>query len=236
MPKLLNKTNLFSLILASLLIFLLVSNSINEQIPPASNIIQTFSNSGSTSQNPNSDQTYSSQPKIVLGYCPTMSAHAKTLAQNNPQIVLLEHEDSAQVLLNLKNSKINVALIGRVAKSWEVENVSSLKLSNGSTLIYPQKSFIPYSQLEQLTIHTYLPSSAARELFSPSQKLVFHSSLQSALSSASQAEPILINWDDYQDEFELMVPYDSQGKIKSFRIPILYSSTYNLTHLVLSGI
>ena len=34
--------------------------------------------------------------------------------------------------------------------------------------------------------------------------------------------PVIIDWKDYRDEFELLIPLTSQGKAPQFRAPVLY--------------
>lgn len=211
-------------IFAFLLFFGCVTPNEETQVPKTNSTDYNFSNvSNKTGTDSINSSDYLSNPtcaKIILGYCPTMQNIAKGLEQKNPNIALKAYGSTAEAISALKVGDVNSILVGRVVKKDELSDAKSYFLSNGSTLIYSQKLMIPENDLELLTIHTYLPKERAAPLFSPNQNIVFHPSLQSALESGEVA---LIDWADYSDEYELVIPYNDGGKVERFRIPALYS-------------
>ena len=167
---------------------------------------------------------------LILGFCPTMKDEAINLQSKNSNIKLKQYPSTLNVLEDLNSGKIDIALVGRVAQSTELkEGFYEHRLDEGFTLITSKKSGILYNQLSNIRIHTYLKEEDIKTLFDDTQNIVYHESIEDAIKIGIN-EAVLIDWKDYKDEYELLVPIDeNNNKIRGFRIPVLYS--YKNTNL-----
>lgn len=163
--------------------------------------------------------------KIRLGYCPTMGSYAeKTAEENNYELVL--YPSSGIVFNELNNGNIHKGIVGRRAKSYELnDDINEEILIPGYTLIFTQKNAIFYGELDSIVIHTYIEKNVTQKML-PNSYMFYHESIEKAIEVGfANNEPILISWEDWRDDFELLIPVDIFGnKIEDFRTPILYSS------------
>ncbi len=166
---------------------------------------------------------------ISLGYCPTMKPIAERIANSNENIILLEQSSSAQALQKLSNNKIDVALIGRKAEQDEIQMVNEKMLGQGYTLVTDTKNFIQENELANIKVHTAIEENIAEQII-PDSEIMFYPTTQEAIAQGLQ-EAVLINWNDYKDEFELLVILKGMDKSERFRIPILYSKKYDLQEI-----
>lgn len=166
---------------------------------------------------------------ISLGYCPTMKPLAEKIANTNENILLVEQSSSAQALQELNNHKIDVALIGRKAEQNEIQSVNERMLGQGYTLVTNTKKFIQENELTNIKVHTAIEESIANQML-PTTEIIFYSTTQEAISQGLQ-EAVLIDWNEYKDEFELLVILNGMDKSDKFRIPILYSKSYDLERI-----
>lgn len=168
-------------------------------------------------------------PKIVrLGYCPTMKPIAEKIAENNENIVLVKQPNSAQTLQAL-SVNIDIALIGRMAKGREIQSTNRKMLGKGYTLVTDVKRFVQENELSEIKIHTAIEENIAKQML-PNSELIFYKTTQEAISQGL-GETVLIDWNDYEDEYELLVVMKGMKKVEKFRIPVLYSENYNLEEL-----
>jgi len=155
-----------------------------------------------------------------VSFCPTMKPFIQDL-NFNKGTAFLDAGSAANALYYLTAGEVDAVLIGRTAKKRELhDQVKEKRLGEGYTLVFNRKMGIEFQQLPGFTIHTYLPRSIAENIL-PDNKIIFHKSLEECLVD-NLSEPVLIDWNDYQDEFELLIPLDNRGKVPVFRAPVLY--------------
>ncbi len=163
--------------------------------------------------------------RLKLGYCPTMNDDAVLIEAMNPEVELIEYRSASEVLAHLNSKDIDFALIGRKAKTDELDNCFERMLKSGYTLIAPSKQFIYYNDLIELKVSTAIDRNIAEKIY-PELDLEF---LESEDILSGEKNVILISWDDYEDSMELLIPVNPDGsKIKEFRTPILYSANQDL--------
>jgi len=88
-------------------------------------------------------------------------------------------------------------------------------------------------RLSEIPVITYLSESDLGDLKNQFTKISFVSSLDECLTDNLET-PVLIDWRDYRDEFELLIPMEAKGKDPRFRAPVLYYK--NLSNDVLNKI
>jgi hypothetical protein len=176
-----------------------------------------------TEQNLNATE----QNLIMLGYCPTMQPIAEKIAKDNTNVILVVQPSSAQALQALKNAELDIALIGRIAKQSEIQSVNERMLGQGYTLVTDTKKFIQENELANIKVHTAIEENIAKQIL-PDSELFFYSTTQEAINQGLH-QAVLIDWIDYEDEFELLVIMKGMQKHEDFRIPVLYSKDYNLS-------
>lgn len=159
--------------------------------------------------------------KLLLGYCPTMEQEANNIASNNENIQLVKSQSTKNVLNDLNQKKIDIGLVGRIAKSDELNyKYNELKLKTGFTLINSNKNVIEYSKIDNLKIHTYLDKEKVKNFLGNIDNVIFYEKLEDINPEFIS----LIDWDDWKDNNELLIPIDENyNKIVKFRIPVLYS-------------
>jgi len=164
----------------------------------------------------------SASEEIRLAYCPTMESFANDLQQKNPHLILVKTVSSADALSLLAQGDVTVVLIGRLAKEEELQtDIHQKILGGGYTLISKEKSFIDLSELSSITVHTAVKQSIAEGLL-PFTPIEYYSSTTEAVSEGL-TDAVLIHWDEFRDEYALLVVLDGQLKAEQFRIPVLYS-------------
>ena len=156
---------------------------------------------------------------MKIGYCPTMEKDLKKYIKNKN--FELKNLGSARNVLSLLNKdEIDVGIIGRQAKKSEFEGVLK-RIGTGYTLITAIKSMISNEDLENLEIHTNISKEIVKQKYSYLKNIVYHNSLEDALSKGKIQ---LISWDDWNDNFELLIPVDNyNNKNPDFRVPHFYS-------------
>jgi hypothetical protein len=162
------------------------------------------------------------QEPVKIGYCPTMFKEAEKLSIEKGY-VLVEYISAAEVLIALKNNEIQNGLIGRKAYSNELGlGIKEEILESGFTLVSNQRGFIDYSQLGLIEVYAYSSPEEVLHLFSENQKINFVEK-QEALGKISQGNAVLIEWEDWKDNFELVIVMNSSEKVRDFRGVFLYS-------------
>ena len=154
---------------------------------------------------------------IRIGYCPTMQSYAENLIRQNVNTELISFRSADEVLRGMKNNLIDIALIGRKAKSEEIGGVAEKRIESPAyTLIAPEKQMIDYRGLGNFEIKTCLDENATLEKF-PELNPVFGD------CRFADGGIWLISWDEFTDEMDLLIPVDENGnKIAKYRTPFLY--------------
>ena len=161
--------------------------------------------------------------KAKLGYCPTMQNEAISLSQEN-DYELISFGSASEVLSALKNYQIDKALIGRKAERTEINpNTKETVLKSGYTLVSNKKGFMDYSNLPSIEIYTYLSNEILSGLIPASSKIIYEIENE-VIKKISEGKIALIPWEDWNDEYELIVVINGNKKVKDFRGVFLYEN------------
>lgn len=163
---------------------------------------------------------------IKIGYCPSMKSIAEKTSIENSNIILIEKSNSAHALQDLNKGEIDIILIGRLAKEHEKTDMTEKILRYGYVLVTDRKQAITINQLLLLTVHTALDKEMAEEIL-PNVNIVYHNSTTQAISNDFN-EGVLINWDEFIDDYELLLVYNGNVKLEKLTLPTLYSTNYDL--------
>ncbi|MCD6121491.1 MAG: hypothetical protein J7K04_06610 [Spirochaetales bacterium] len=160
--------------------------------------------------------------KIRMAYCPTMEPFAERIADEIDLIEAVPAGSAAMVLKMLQGGMVESVLIGRTAKSYELDgDVKHKRLREGVTLVYKDKTSIYQDQLKEIPVKTYLDKNSLGEVAGFFTKIAYLDSKDDCLNG-NLTIPALINWRDFRDSFELLIPVDENGKVKEFRAPVIY--------------
>ncbi|RKX66943.1 hypothetical protein DRP44_03120 [candidate division TA06 bacterium] len=159
---------------------------------------------------------------IKIAYCPTMKQYAETISKNINEVDMLEGSAAAAVLAAFRENQVDGVLIGRRAKRYEIdERTKFRKLKSGLTLVYLQKAAIDEAQLSSIPVKTYLKKERLLQVEHLFKSVEYRSSFEACFEDGLEI-PAIIDWDDYKDEFELLIPMNRYGKTPIFRAPVLY--------------
>ena len=161
----------------------------------------------------------------VVGCCPTMTQEAAARAERNGCEVRT-FGSAAQALAQLKAKNLDAIVVGRLAHRNEINgDIREEMLESGYTLVTNRKAFIEYPELASVTIHTAVDKAVAEELLPPRTPIVWHDTKDDALAHVARGDVVLISWDDWRDEFELLVVEDPRTglKYRPFRCVVQYS-------------
>ncbi len=207
-------------LLASLLLIVLLAETLSTGFSPSGAVLAVAPDPAARISDPAGEETAFEGISAKLGYCPTMEGRARLL-ESAWGLEAVGFETASQTLGALAAGEIDIALIGRMATDGETgAEVGHLRLEDGYTLISDQKRLVDYASLAGMTIHTSLPEDVARGLM-PDANLIFYGSFQDAVSSGIH-EAVLIDWDDYNGEYGLLIPMLGGKKVEKFRVPVLY--------------
>jgi hypothetical protein len=161
--------------------------------------------------------------RLQLAFCPTMTPYAEVFNREIDEITLVQVPSAAQVMSMLRNGSIDIALIGRDASNRElIPEIAKKRLQGGVTLVYFQKSGIPKEQLLEIPIKTYISKERAEKVLPSLENVKFYSSLTECEQN-DVGMPMLIDWEDYKDEYELLIPMENNGaKVPEFRAPVIF--------------
>lgn len=161
---------------------------------------------------------------MKIGYCPTMEEYVKKRVDENKNRII-NLGSAAQVLSFLNINEIDVGVIGRKAKKQEFKGYEK-RIRKGFTLITNMKNIIGKEELKNIEVHTALSKKIIEEKYPDLKNVFYHDSLQDALKDG---EVQLISWDDWNDNFELLIPVDEfNNKDTRFRVPHFYSKDKSL--------
>ena len=161
--------------------------------------------------------------KKKIAYCPTMKPFADKITDSlSDTVEMVEMASAAQVLGALRTGSVDGVLIGRYAKQMEIDSdIKREILKEGYTLVYKVKSGIPAAQLKELTVRTYLDKSELKDFVPLFGTIEYFDTLDECLDGGFET-PVIINWKDYRDDLELLIPLEAYGKVPLFRAPVLY--------------
>ncbi len=160
---------------------------------------------------------------IKLGFCPTMAHYAEIIEKEVKGIEIITYPGAAIVMRALLNKMIDVALIGREAYSDEINaNILKRRLKNGYTLVYREKVAIPEEKLNEVPVKTYLYKEIVEKILPNPDNLIYCETLEGCDNQENDL-PLLIDWKDFSDKYELLIPINSNGeKTPAFRAPVIY--------------
>ncbi len=160
---------------------------------------------------------------LNLGFCPTMKVFIADILNINSEIKTSAMGSAAQVLTFLREGYINFGLIGRLAKKMEIsEKIKEKRLWKGYTLIGQFKTGLPVEEIPYQKITTYLPKEKVEKFIPEAKKVVYYDNFDNAISDGIYSS-VLIDWDDYKDDYELKIPIHRDGmKVLKFRTPTFY--------------
>ncbi len=175
--------------------------------------------------------------KISIGYCPTMEPYAIKLAKVLTDFNIENLGGAANALHFLQSGQIDAVLIGRKAKQREInKSIYEKILKKGITLINSTRRFINEEDLPAIQIHTALSKEIVQNTTLANNKILYYNTLYEALDSVkNEKDALLIDWDYWHDDFELLIPINTYGKSPQFRTPILYY-TPDLSNDIISRI
>ncbi len=160
--------------------------------------------------------------RVKIAFCPTMGVFMEEL-NSISEIEQVPVPSAGQALFLLKSGAVDGTIIGRYAKRRELSGGSEfVKLRGGQTLVYLQKSGIPVEALKDVQVITYLSPESIRHLSGFFKSVEHLESLEECLKYGLEI-PVIIDWNDYRDDFELLIPVNRRGeKVFEFRAPVLY--------------
>ncbi len=160
--------------------------------------------------------------RIKIAFCPTMGVFMEEL-NSISEIEQVPVPSAGQALFLLKSGAVDGTIIGRYAKRSELPRESEfVKLRGGQTLIYRQKTGIPVEALKDVQVITYLSPEGIHHLSGFFKSVEHLERLEECLKYGLEV-PVIIDWNDYRDDFELLIPVNEMGeKILEFRAPVLY--------------
>ncbi|BBE31467.1 hypothetical protein OSSY52_16080 [Tepiditoga spiralis] len=160
---------------------------------------------------------------MKLVYCPTMTPFASEILKNvSDEVEFIKVPSAAQALSMLKYNEADSVLIGRSAKQRELsEDTKELRLKNGYTLAFKDKEMIYEEELKDLSVLTYLNENDLNDFKDTFKEIKYLSSLKECLKFKLDI-PILVDWQDFREDFQLLIPVNDDGKVMKFRAPVLY--------------
>jgi len=160
--------------------------------------------------------------KIRMAFCPTMEPFAESIATSIDSIEAVPAGSAAMVIKMLQGGMVESVLIGRTAKSYELDgDVKHKRLKEGVTLVYKDKTSIYQDQLKEIPVKTYLDKNSLGEVAGFFTKIAYLDSKDDCLNG-DLSIPSLIDWRDFRDSFELLIPVNGTGKVPEFRAPVIY--------------
>ncbi len=157
-----------------------------------------------------------------IAYCPTMKPYAEALGAKINEVSMLEMSSAAQVLGALRSGSVDGVLIGRYAKKKELEEGTEREIfKEGYTLVYKTKGGISESELKDLAVKTYLGKDELGDYIPLFRKIDYFRSFKACVEDGLET-PMIIDWKDFRDDFEMLIPLNKSGKLPVFRAPVLY--------------
>ncbi len=157
-----------------------------------------------------------------VAFCPTMGVFMERL-DDMSDIEQVPVGSAGQALVLLRTGQVEGVIIGRYAKAMELpNNAKFVKLMGGRTLVYLQKMGVPVEALKDVDVLTYLKPEEIADISGLFRHVEHLESLDDCLRYGLKI-PVIIDWNDYRDDFELLIPVNERGdKVLDFRAPVLY--------------
>ena len=157
-----------------------------------------------------------------VAFCPTMGVFMERL-DDMEEIEQVPVGSAGQALVLLRTGQAEGVIIGRYAKAVELpNNAKFVKLMGGKTLVYQQKMGVPVEALKDVDALTYLKPEEIAHISGLFRHVEHLESLDDCLRYGLRI-PVIIDWNDYRDEFELLIPVNERGeKVMDFRAPVMY--------------
>ncbi len=156
---------------------------------------------------------------MKIGYCPTMESFVYNISKEK-EFNVINLGSAGAVFMALNQGRIDVGIVGRTAKMREFSGYKK-RIGEGYTLITNKKQMILNDDLPIIKINTALPEALVKGRFSYLKNVVYHKTINNELSDG---KVWLISWDDWKDNFELLIPVDEQyNKNPDFRVPHIFS-------------
>ena len=164
--------------------------------------------------------------KYSMAYCPTMEPFAKIIENKFENIETIPANSAAEVLYMLRSNQVDSVLIGRTAKKREIDSQTKFfRLKGGITLAFKGKYAIPVEQLKEAEAITYLEQEKVADVKKYFGKIHFLPTLEECLKYNLDI-PTIVDWEDFDDSFELLIPMNETGKVPEFRAPVIYYKNF----------
>ena len=136
--------------------------------------------------------------------------------------IYLNLGSAGAVFRALEAGEVDVGIVGRMAKNVEFSGYWK-RVGTGYTLVNDRKQMILNDELPLLKINTSLSESLVEKKFSYLKNVIYHDKMSEVLDSG---DVWLISWEDWRDNFELLIPVDKDyNKNPDFRVPHIFSKT-----------
>ncbi len=161
------------------------------------------------------------EPKKI-GYCLTMKEDVFAFVEDK-NIEPILFSSSGEVLEKLRLKEIDYGMIGRKARINEInKNIQKEVLRSGYTLVFKIDGGVDISQLNLIEINTYLDEHVVDSF--NLEHVTYYDNLKEAIEDGFvKNKPVLISWEDWNDDYRLVTVFDNDKKVKDFRGVFLYS-------------
>ena len=160
--------------------------------------------------------------KYRIGFCPTMQPYVDKIARKVDEVEMMPFSSAGQVLSMLRNDNLDGVLIGRTAYAYEIDsNTNFIRLKDGITLAFKMKYAVSEEQLKQVDVLTYLPPEKVEHVEKFFHQIYYRDTLEQCLEENLEV-PVIVDWNDFKDDFELLIPVNNYGKTQEFRAPVIY--------------
>ncbi|BDU49717.1 hypothetical protein [Haliovirga abyssi] len=161
--------------------------------------------------------------RVSLSYCPTMLPYVEEIKKNLEEVEIIPGGSAAGVLSMLRNGNVDMIIIGRKAYERELTNeIKERRLQEGYTLAYSQKMGISEEKLKEISVKTYVDEKIVKEKFAMLKNVTYYEDKDECINSGVNI-PMLVDWQDFKEEFELLIPLNNEGgKTSVFRAPVVY--------------
>ncbi|MFP4418009.1 MAG: hypothetical protein ACLFSB_12125 [Chitinispirillaceae bacterium] len=158
-----------------------------------------------------------------MGLCTTMKEHYLPDSLDTLDCEIIPFNSSMSVLAALRAGRIDIAYVGRPAHRREgVADMDARALRSGWTIVGSSKRFIDESDLATAVVHTTADSHTIAQYLPATVTVRQHESIFAALEDCGDHELVFLPWEEYDETYPLVIPFNSKGKIPHFRRPVIY--------------
>ena len=156
-----------------------------------------------------------------IAYCPTMAPYVQDF-RHIEGLDFFNMGSAAQAFMSYLSGQTDAVLVGRVANKREIDDKTvETRFKEGLTLVYRQKIGVDKDELKNITVLTYLDENRTAAFNDMFAKIERKPDIDACLEDDLQT-PLLLDWQDFRDDFQLLIPMDQNGKVALFRAPVLY--------------